>query len=103
MNAKLVKESLNEGTYNETVIDVDGNELKNLTGYPVRLKENGKLGLSGIKEGDDIYVSTYMGAEHMKVTYIEGNLIFCDVDGIETCVRMTKDRGRLIFKDYSEA
>ena len=88
--------------YNETLLDKDGNEIYNLTGYPVKLKENGKFGLSGIKAGDQIHVSTYMGSEKVVVDYIEGNLIFCNDDGIEMCVTLKLEGDRLYFKDSTE-
>ena len=88
--------------HNETVLDKDGNEIYNSTGYPVKLKENGKLSLSGIKEGDQIQVSTYIGSEKVVVAYIQGGHIFCDNDGIEMCVALKLEGDRLYFKDVTE-
>lgn len=42
----------------DTILDKDGKELYNATSYPIKLKENGKLGLSGLKAGQMISVNT---------------------------------------------
>ena len=81
------------------VKDKDGNILMNCTGYEAYLKENGKIGLRGMKIGDQINVSTNWGHEKVIVDYIEDNHIFCDHDGVEMCVSLTQDNDRLIFID----
>jgi len=82
--------------------DKDGNIIINCTGYEAYLKENGRIGLRGIKTGDQIQVSTEMGSSRVIVDYIEDNHIFCDDDGIEMCVALQQDTGRLIFVDRTE-
>lgn len=82
--------------------DKDGNIIMNCTGYEAYLKENGRIGLRGIKPGDQIQVSTEMGSSRVIVDYIEDNHIFCDDDGIEMCVALQQDTGRLIFVDRTE-
>jgi hypothetical protein len=82
--------------------DKDGNIIINCTGYTAYLKENGKIGLKGMKRGDPIQVSTEMGSSRVIVDYIENNHIFCDEDGVEMCVALQQDTGRLIFVDRTE-
>lgn len=82
--------------------DADGNIIMNCTGYEAYLKENGKIGLKGMKIGDQIHVSTYQGSEKMSVDYIQDNHIFCDCDGIERCVALQKAGDRLIFVDRTD-
>ena len=82
--------------------DKDGNILMNCTGYEAYLKENGKNGLKGMKVGDQIEVSTYMGSSRVIVDYFKDNHIFCDNDGVEMCVALKKDGDRLIFIDRTE-
>lgn len=84
------------------VRDKDGNIIINCTGYQAFLKDNGKIGLKGMKAGDKIQVSTHQGSESMIIDYVEGNHIFCDCDGIERCVALQLDTGRLIFVDRTE-
>jgi hypothetical protein len=87
----------------DTLLDKDGNEIYNATGYSARLKENGKLGLIGLKPGDMIYVSTYRGSERMVVDYIEGNRIFWDVEGVERCVLLQLSGDTLLFVDRTDS
>jgi len=87
----------------DTLLDKDGKEVYNATGYPIRLKENGKFGLSGLKPGDMIHVSTYMGSERMVVFEIQGNHIMCDVDGVEHCVLLQQNGDTLLFVDRTES
>lgn len=82
--------------------DKDGNIIMNCTGYEAYLKENGKIGLRGMKRGDQIQVSTHWNSERMTVDYIEDNHIFCECDGVERCVALQQDTGRLIFIDRTE-
>lgn len=82
--------------------DKDGNIIMNCTSYTAYLKENGKIGLKGMKRGDQIQVSTQMGSERMIVDSIQDNYIFCDCDGVERCVALQQDTGRLIFIDRTE-
>jgi hypothetical protein len=84
------------------VRDKDGNIIINCTGYHAFLKDNGKISLTGMKPGDQIQVSTLYGSERMIIDYIDGNHIFCDCDGIERCVALQLDTGRLIFVDRTE-
>jgi hypothetical protein len=82
--------------------DKDGNIIINCTGYEAYLKENGKIGLRGMKAGDQIQVITEMGSSRVIVDYIEDNHIFCNDDGVEMCVALQQDSGRLIFVDRTE-
>jgi hypothetical protein len=84
------------------VKDKDGNIIMNCTNYEAYLKENGKIGLKGMKAKDQITVSTHWGYEKVEVDYIEDNHIFCNNDGIEMCVALQEDCGRLIFVDRTE-
>ena len=84
------------------VKDKDGNIIMNCTGYEVYLKENGKLSLRGMKVRDQIQVSTYQGSERMVIAYFQDNHIFCDVDGVERCVALQQDSGRLMFVDRTD-
>ena len=86
----------------DTILDKEGKELYNATGYPIKLKENGKLELSGLKAGQMISVNTGSGSERMLVDSIEGNHIICDVDGVERCVVLTTIGDTLIFKDVTD-
>lgn len=82
--------------------DKDGNIIINCTGYKAYLKDNGRIGLKGMKMGDQIQVSTYMGSEKVTVEYFEDNHIFCNNDGVEMCVALQVDSGRLIFMDRTD-
>lgn len=82
----------------DTLVDKDGKTIYNATGYPIRLKENGKFSLSGLKPGDVINVSTDMGSEKMQVFEIDGNHIICDNDGVEACVILYLSLDVFIFK-----
>ena len=84
------------------VKDKDGNIIMNCTGYEAYLKENGKLSLRGMKRGDQIEVSCHWGSKRVVVDYFEDNHIFCDDDGVEMCVALQQDSGRLMFVDRTE-
>ena len=83
--------------------DKDGNIIMNCTGYEAYLKENGKIGIRGMKVGDKITAITNTGHADVLIDYVEGNHIFCDDDGIEMCVALQVDSGRLIFVDRTES
>jgi hypothetical protein len=83
----------------DTLLDKNGNEIYNATGYPIRLKENGKFSLSGLKVGDVIHVNTDMGSERMQVVDINGNIISCDKDGVEATVILYLNHDVFIFKE----
>jgi hypothetical protein len=83
--------------------DKDGNIIMNCTGYEAYLKETGKIGIKGMKAGDQITVGTNWGSAKVTIDYIEGNHIFCDNDGVEMCVALQLSCGRLTFVDRTES
>jgi hypothetical protein len=86
----------------DELLDKDGNTVYNCTGYLAYLKANGIIGLKGMKEGDQINVSTYQGSERMVIAYFQDNHIFCDCDGIERCVALQQNGDTLLFVDRTD-
>jgi len=84
------------------IINKDGKVFYNATGYPIGVKENGKFSLSGLKPGEVINVNTGRGNEKMLVDSIEGNHIFCELDGVEHCVVLTAIGDTLVFRDITD-
>lgn len=86
----------------ETFIDKNGAELVNATGYELKWNENGKIVVVGLRPGQIISVNTGYKGEKMLVDSIERGYIFCDHDGIEKTVRLSRIGDTILFKDVTE-
>lgn len=86
----------------DTFIDKNGNELTNATGYELKLNENGKITVVGLRPGQIISVNTGWHAEKMLVVSIDRGYISCDNDGIERTVMLSKIGDVILFRDVTD-